>query len=95
MLMLVYLFSLLLCFNPVIVFFSKFSFPPRFIARLFWGQGSMVMYPKCLINLDLNLKGKSCRRQPETPLKKRESPASNDACNSDLCKGEAAPKRSY
>ena len=29
----------------------------------------MVMYPKYLINLNLNLKGKSFRRQPETKEK--------------------------
>ena len=55
------------------------------------------MYPKCSINLNFNfnLKGKSFRRQPETPLKKRESLASSEACNSDLCKGGAVPKGSY
>ena len=56
MLVFLYLFSLLLCFNPVIVFFFYFSFLPR-LARLFRGQGSMVMimYPKCLNKLEAEL----------------------------------------
>ena len=57
MLVFVYLFSLLLCFNLVIVvFFFYFSFPPQ-LARLFHGQGSMVMIciQSVLVNLKLNL----------------------------------------
>ena len=38
---------IMLCFNPVIVFFFYFSFPLR-LARLFCGQGSMV---KCVLSV--------------------------------------------
>ena len=52
--MFVYQFSLFLCFNPVIVIFSlfSFSFPPR-LARLIFGQGSVGNVNKVFNKLKL------------------------------------------
>ena len=56
--MLVFLYRFLYCYVSTLLlfFFFYFSFLPR-LARLFRGQGSMVMimYPKCLNKLEAEL----------------------------------------
>ena len=53
-LMFKYLFSLLLCFKPVIVIFFPCSFPPL-LARLFCGKESLVMIYVSKVFLKINL----------------------------------------